>query len=808
MRSDRRTLLLSVIALALLLGLAADAARKLSIDTSMDHFLPASEERKLYRISRQLIDSRLTSRMTLTVGLQSDELDRGERRAILAEAARDLGTRLEASEGISSVTRGPPPGIENSFFETYFPRRFAYFSMTPEDDAEERLRSSRLESDVARLKDRLASPEGVLIRNLAPRDPWLLFSDFIEETSSTALRLDVEHGQFFARSDAKSKKTAPNEDFAILFLKLRDSALDASAQAPVLSHIDSSFERIRDEHDSRLRLEGSGANRFAVATEKSMKSDIERVFSLSTLGLMLLFLVFFRSLLKLAFLAVPILSGLIVAGWVTLTLFGSIHALTLAFGGALIGIAIDYPVHTLCHHELAGESGSGSSTIRQLLPTLGLAAGTTLLGLVGLGWAAFPGIREIALFSGVGVTAALTSTIGFARLLPSPSSKSNIPTHVASALFWAFSALQSRRWIALSLMGAALAVSATSFATVQFAPGLESLAPLDRSLLQEEERVKRRIGEVDGGTLAISLGPDLEHALVENERVYRTLRQAHEDGLLHRFENVAMLLRSSQLQKKAQRVWTEAPALHDRTLDALEKQGFVPAAFPDLRAELDRPLTPLTLADLEQSPLHALVDPFLLTLDDEVAVVTPLSGVADPAALAARVEKGGNSHLLSQKSLLDGAYADLRARTTELLIVGLLFVFGAGLVRYRSFRTSVALLLPAALAAGATVGMLSLLSVELNILHLLGLLLVCSMGVDYSVFLLDSPGDPRPALLSITIGCVSTMLSFGALGLSTAPALRALGITIAIGIVLSLLLAPTAQLILPSRSKNARTGPS
>jgi predicted exporter len=70
------------------------------------------------------------------------------------------------------------------------------------------------------------------------------------------------------------------------------------------------------------------------------------------------------------------------------------------------------------------------------------------------------------------------------------------------------------------------------------------------------------------------------------------------------------------------------------------------------------------------------------------------------------------------------------------------------------------------------------------------------MGVDYGIFLTDAPPEhPGPALVSITLSCLSTVLSFGALALSKAPALSALGSTIALGVLLSLILAPTSLLL-------------
>ena len=802
MSSSRRPLFLAVLGLCVLLGLGADAARKFSVDTSMEHFLPGSGERKLYRISRELIDSTLTSRMVLTLGLRDERLNRDERRKILLQASSSFGTTLSEIDGIAAVTRGPPAGATESFFELYFPRRFAYFSLDPEREAPIRFSTERLHHDAERLKETLSSPEGVLVRNLAPRDPWLLFLDFVTAAGQSALRLDVTEGQFFARQ-SETDGTPQAEDFAVFFVELRDSALDSAAQAPLLEALDEAFTSLRQTHDSRLFLEASGANRFAVDTERSMKADIERVFSLSTLGVILLFLVFFRSPTRILFLLLPIVAGLICALWVTITLFGNVHALTLAFGGALIGVAIDYPVHTLCHHDLEGGGLPGSSTMRRIFPTLAFAAGTTILGLIGLGWAAFPGIREIAVFSGVGISSAFITTALAAGFLPATREKPPASRAVAQLLLDAQRSLGKSKAIPATLILGALMLVVCGFSQLRYAPGLESLAPLNAELLAADQRVQKRVGQAEGGTLAISLGSDLEHALQHNEETARVLSQAQKENIIDRFDNLALLLRSQSLQARSQEAVQASPELAERTFEALSANGFVREGFSQIQNELARPLAPLTIRDLENSPLAPLIEPFLFTVGSEVAVISPLGNVRDAEALKRRIAAVSGAHLFSQKALLNSAYSDLRARTTDLLLLGLLFVFAAAIARYRSLKKATALLLPAVLAAGGTVGLLSLLGVELNILHLLGLLLVCSMGVDYSAFLLDAPEDPRAALLSIAIGCLSTMLSFGALGLSSTPALRALGLTISIGISLSLLLAPTALLLLPHHSKKA-----
>ena len=132
------------------------------------------------------------------------------------------------------------------------------------------------------------------------------------------------------------------------------------------------------------------------------------------------------------------------------------------------------------------------------------------------------------------------------------------------------------------------------------------------------------------------------------------------------------------------------------------------------------------------------------------------------------------------------------------------------LLRYRRLRPALAASLPALCAAGATLGLLGWFGIPANLLHVVTLLLVLSMGVDYGVFMVESErgradgaarnegaiGDGTATVVSLLMACLSTVASFGILAMSESGALQALGLTAAIGVALSLLLAPAASLIL------------
>jgi predicted exporter len=177
--------------------------------------------------------------------------------------------------------------------------------------------------------------------------------------------------------------------------------------------------------------------------------------------------------------------------------------------------------------------------------------------------------------------------------------------------------------------------------------------------------------------------------------------------------------------------------------------------------------------------------------------------VRNPEALAARLAPIEGALFLDQSTTLREAYATYQARTVRWLGLGLLGVLLLLALRYRDLRTTLATFVPAVLACGVTLAVLSWLGYPIDMVVLTALLMVVSMGVDYGVFLADaeSPSaDHRAiALLSVALAAVSTVLGFGLLALSEHPLLSAIGVTSAVGMVASVLLAPAAIVLRGAR---------
>jgi predicted exporter len=116
-------------------------------------------------------------------------------------------------------------------------------------------------------------------------------------------------------------------------------------------------------------------------------------------------------------------------------------------------------------------------------------------------------------------------------------------------------------------------------------------------------------------------------------------------------------------------------------------------------------------------------------------------------------------------------------------------VFALLLPRYRGRAWRV--LAPTALASIATLAVLGLTAQPLQLFHVLALMLLLGVGVDYGIFMQEQP-DRRHAApwLAVGLSAANTILSFGLLGLSRTPALHAFGLTMLIGTALVWLAVP------------------
>jgi predicted exporter len=735
----------------LALGFAATyAVARLEVTTDVTAFLAQTGAEDEARLSRGLANSDLTRTMVLSVS--------GPSEAVALDVAGSLASRLEADPRVAWVRAGLPEGTDRAFYDLYHPRRLLFLADRPDAIAAQ-TSDAGLRQAAGELKRRLSLPTGAFVKRVAPGDPLLAFPRLLDRLQAArGGGLDVSNGRFVA------------DGHGIVLLATRG-------------------------------LEMAGVNRVALASEASIKADITRISVLGTLGVVALFVGLFRSPRFLLLGLLPLGAGVLLAVATTQLVFGRVHGVTLAFGSSLVGVCIDYPVHLFNHHTL----DPGGSALRRVWPGVRLGALTTVVGFAGLVLTGFPGVREIALFGAVGVLTALVATrVLSAPLLPRDAAAGAAQRWLAGLLGRAVDGLAAKPRRAAAPLLAALLLCGLGLPHMEWLDDPQALYEQDPVLHQEQDRVRQRVSRVDGSRFVVALGATLDEALARNDAAASRLADAQAAGQLAGVRSLHAFLWAPDLQRANWAALQAQPNLWPRTRAALEAAGFVPRAFePFAQALAGAAPEPLTFDHLRASPLAPLVESFVVSLEHETAVLTYLRGVHDPGALERAFADDPGVVYVDQRRILERAYRGYRVEVLRMVGVGLLAVVALLAWRYRRPRVVLAAFLPALLAAASTLAALSLLGQTLHLLHVTALLLVLSIGVDYGIFLAEGRrhrGGAAATLLSIALACLTTQLAFGLLALSSAPVLRALGLTIGIGVGFALFLAPSALALAPKEA--------
>jgi len=508
-------------------------------------------------------------------------------------------------------------------------------------------------------------------------------------------------------------------------------------------------------------------------------------FEISVIGLgslaatLLLTWLAFGSLWPRLLVVVSLLVGCAAALSVTAWVFGKVHLLTLVFGASLIGVAEDYGTYWF-----AARQGHAADThwalLRRLWPGLCLALASSASAYLAMGLVPFPGLRQMALFSATGLTAAsLTVLLWFPWLSRSASPDTAFARRVSATLHF-FPRIGARwKWFAAGAF--ALAVIVSGLWQLRIDDSLRSLQASPRELMAQQIEASRILGLPSPAQFFLIRGGDAEQVLQREEALTSRLQALQAKGQITGWRAMSDWLPSQRRQaedaaltaKIERAVLTQVGAAVG---EPLRRPGF--AARPLLPAEF--------LAAPVSRPARGL---WIGKLGDEVASAVMIAGLS-PAmldALQAQADGLPGVRWVDRTADFSHLLGHYRKLMTNLLLVSIVAVFIVLTARYRGRAWRV--LLPTVLAGLVALAALGWLGEPLQLFNVLALLLLLGVGIDYGIFLIEQ-NDASHAWLAVCLGAAGTGLSFGLLSLSATPALHAFGLTLLLGIGAVWLLSP------------------
>ncbi|HET8942569.1 MAG TPA: xanthomonadin transporter, partial [Rudaea sp.] len=163
-----------------------------------------------------------------------------------------------------------------------------------------------------------------------------------------------------------------------------------------------------------------------------------------------------------------------------------------------------------------------------------------------------------------------------------------------------------------------------------------------------------------------------------------------------------------------------------------------------------------------------------------------LRGVHNTNALAHIAQAtNGAVRLLDLKAASESLIAQYRVRILKALGLALLLLAAAVAIAFRDWRRAWHVIAPMSLATLLALAVLRISGVSLSLFHLVALTLAAGLGLHYALFFERPVADAAEArrTLHATLVCVISAIGvFGLLALSSLPVLRAIGLTVALGV--------------------------
>lgn len=590
--------------------------------------------------------------------------------------------------------------------------------------------------------------------------------------------------------------------YVVLPMQLKSQAFAMTSQRQVMPLL-TAARNAAEMSDTSVRVQAAGMVFPAAAAASQANRELNTIGWGSVIGIVLITWVTFRSLRPIGLILLSLGIGTVGAVAVTAFFYPNLHLLTLVFGASLIGVAEDYGMHYLCVSDRA-ERG-GVAVVMDLLPGLSLALLTTIVSFVGLGISPFPGLQQMAVFSAVGLLSAWVTVVLW---FPFMDGKQIGAPRVVAWFNW-----MRVRWMALShgtprvwLGVATVVASAIGIARLHPDDDIRLLQSLPAGMMQEQIDVGRILDTPFAAQLFVVRAPTEQDLLQREESLRARLDSLVQRHTFDGYQAVSSWVPSRALQETnasllREHVYASGGALHQLRValdedDAWETKARAQSFGVDVSSNAitrDTAVAGIVTADAWlasaiSEPLRPLW--FGKTGNEYVSVIT-LKGVSTDSIPVLKASANGLTGVswADKVASISSVLGHFRVQMSWVLVASYIVLWVLFLPRYG--RQAWRVLAPSVLASAVSLAVVGFMGQPLQLFHVLALYLVFGLGVDYAIFLSEQTHSAEGDVsFAVGLAAVSTVLSLGLLALSATPVLRAFGLVMLVGIVVSLMAAP------------------
>ncbi len=539
-----------------------------------------------------------------------------------------------------------------------------------------------------------------------------------------------------------------------------------------------------EKDGTRFVYQGTPFHSYKSSTEAS--KEIMLISIISMLAVIIILFSVFKNPVPIAASVGSIFVSIATALLATIAAFGKVHVLALVFGTSLIGSCIDYSLHYFINWKANIELTKGKEIRTHMMKGLSLSLVSTVLCFAILTLAPYTLLKQMALFSLSGLISSYMTTICLYPFIPVPKQETRVirTMKLMKTPDWYSKKVVGRIFIT-AIFAVPLLMILIFHNNVKIHNDLTTLYTMEGRQLEDEIEAAKVLQYNPTGWYIVR-GTDENDVLAREEALAGKLNAfCKANGQPSGYLGTTLFVPSEDMQRKSRKACEKLLELADFQFEAL---GFEPELADELREDFAN--SEKDFISLEKGNVPAFLADSISS-----AWLGNIGGTYYTVLLPALTTDSDSFRQFTDNdtffvSKMEDISHDLD-KLTKMILIFFLAAYVVIFVILRFFYTTkqslkiISIPVLIMIVVGAVFGAAK---IHLEFFSIVGMILVLGLGLDYIIYMMENEkhkGTENSILepYAIMLSFVTTVISFGALSLSTFKPVHLIGLSIFIGLI-------------------------
>ena len=641
----------------------------------------------------------------------------------------------------------------------------------------------------------LLSPAGIALRSYILRDPLGLGSEALKHLQDFQLEANYEiYDEHIFSKDGST---------LLMFITPVFSTGSTGKNDELIKILEEELQHVQGESPT-IRVEYFGGPSVGVYNARQIKKDTILTSSLALLIIIVFISLVFKRKRSIPLIITPVLFGGLFALFLIFFIKGSISAIAVGAGSAVMGIALSYSIHMLAHQNHV-------STVQQLIKEIAypLTVGsfTTIGAFMGLIFTSSDLLRDFGLFASL----ALVGTTLFCLIYLPHFLKGQADVKQGCILriiekINAYS-YEKNKW----LVGGILLITVICLFTSQkvgFNNDMMSLNYEPQHLKQSEEKLMQLFDSDEKTVLFVSVGKDMNQATETYAITNQKLSALKDQGLIKDYASASQFLISPQEQqlrlKKWKDYWTDEKQqqIREQLETAAAEYRFRPGSFDPFYQWLNQPFGEYHYTAQEDDLSGKLLNEWQTSADSITMLISQIR-ISDQnkETVYQHFSKDQDVVIFDRSYFANKWVSAINDDFYLILYISSFLIFFALWFSYGRIELTLMSFLPMLVSWVIILGLMGILGIEFNIINIILSTFIFGIGDDFSIFIMDGLQNKyrtgqkvlNSHKTAIFFSAFTTVVGMGALVFAKHPALQSISLISILGMIAVVLVAYTIQ---------------